>query len=208
MLLDVKAARPPHCLRLRGSERKLQAAPILRRDQPFRSRPGCHQRCHLKLHQNTSPVPLGHASHPFHHRAMPVRPLLSRHPQPRCENPPSHDLAGLSMNTISDCAGACPSSVFDRSISVFCCQSSMPCPYSAGGLSVVLTTVAPVSEICNLFAQKSSKAPDLPWWEDSEPSVYTGMCVRLLAGGLHPLIQFGVIVLAHEVHDIRSNREQ
>lgn len=43
VLLDAKAARPPHCLRLRESEWKQRTAPIPRRNQPFRFRPECHR---------------------------------------------------------------------------------------------------------------------------------------------------------------------
>lgn len=202
VLLDAKAARPPRCLRLRESGRKLRTAPIQRRDQPFRSRPECHQRCHLMVtpecksgaaRSRKSPIPASGDAR----QALAVSPPPSNGARTL---PPKLGMVALSLSISGGCR-VCPagSALDRRSISIFSCQSTLPCPHYGGRAFRCgdhrSTGLRGLQPLC----PRNLKAPHLPWWEGYGAWSTRYVRVRPLAGS-HLLIQFEVASLAHDVH--------
>lgn len=160
VLLVDKAARPPQWVPLvrrklrRTTPRGLRTPHRCRSSRP---RPQCRCSRHLWLHQNTSPVPLVHASHPS---SLPVE---SRQTHVCFALRERHRLTASRLSRLTKLSG-CPLNAHGSprgSISVFSCQRSLRVPGSPGRFSGVVT-LPRISGACNFFPQKSERLRIFP----------------------------------------------
>lgn len=149
-----------------------------------RPRPQCRYSRHLWLHQNTSPVPLDHASHPLHRQAMPVRPMSFLHIMKLSPGRLAPSRNHIKILRPRWCVAtrpdlhfgrACPSSVsgLPRTSRYSVVNDLACCPYSAGGLSVVRATLLPGFWFRNLSSKKFQRLRSLV---GAEPVVTSRVC--------------------------------